>query len=868
MKEQNVVEIEQIIAKNQIFYAHRNQANSTSKNSTEEKAPELLKEHTDRCYYYFKQLYRDKNLKDIFENFQKEFLSELSEQGEELFYKMLVNTVIFHDLGKINPAFQQIRMRNHTIKSAAVSCLDGPNHSLLSAAIYIDYFFEEIQKDNLSQEEKESLHVLMLANAYVISRHHGNLTPFENFLQEFYEGGKLYGIFEGMQEGEFSSLYQGPFYKKGLNKSNLSKRNQRYLERFFEGKSLELSLYTYIRFLFSILVFCDYYATTEYENGIRITDFGNVKDIHAFNDQYEQSELLKSIRAFHPDAYEDDGKDINILRKCMFYEVEQNLMKHKQNRLYYIEAPTGGGKSNLAMNCSFKLLNERIKKIIYVYPFNTLVEQNYDSLEKIFGNTDIFKEIAVINSITPIKMKSDKNRQFMEDSEKEENIRFYQQALLDRQFLNYPFILTTHVNLFQMMFGSEREAAISFYQLSGSVIVLDEIQSYKNIIWTEIMMFLECYSRLLNMKVIIMSATLPRLDMLTGNKENVVHLIQNPSRYFEDSRFKGRVKICYDLLHSDQKTDIEELYTHILNHAGAGRKILVEFIKKKQAEDFYWKMKEGESSDFVVLCMTGDDNQIDRKRILKQISKKTDQGIVLIATQVVEAGVDIDMDIGYKDISKLDSDEQFLGRINRNFKRDGVTYFFNLDNAQTIYSQDFRMNRQYTLQEEKMKEILEKKDFHTYYDCVLKALQNGRNSLLNEKGISYFIKEQVGKLDFVEVSERMRLIEDDQWDLSVYLARVIEDEQGNKLNGMELWNRYKELLMNQTMEYARKQVELSEVRSKMNYFIYRIRKNSDLLYSDRIGELYCIEDAEKYFENGRLNKELLISQGAIFVDML
>lgn len=56
MKEQNVVEIEQIIAKNQIFYAHRNQANSTSENSTGEKAPELLKEHTDRCYYYFKQL--------------------------------------------------------------------------------------------------------------------------------------------------------------------------------------------------------------------------------------------------------------------------------------------------------------------------------------------------------------------------------------------------------------------------------------------------------------------------------------------------------------------------------------------------------------------------------------------------------------------------------------------------------------------------------------------------------------------------------------------------------------------------------------------------------------------------------------------
>ena len=119
---------------------------------------------------------------------------------------------------------------------------------------------------------------------------------------------------------------------------------------------------------------------------------------------------------------------------------------------------------------------------------------------------------------------------------------------MDRQFLNYPFILTTHVNLFQIMFGCEREAAISFYQLAGSVVVLDEIQSYKNVLWTEIMMFLQCYSRLLNMKIIIMSATLPKLDMLTGNHEKVVNLIENPEKYFQDARFKKRVALSYELL--------------------------------------------------------------------------------------------------------------------------------------------------------------------------------------------------------------------------------------------------------------------------------------------------------------------------------
>ena len=72
--------------------------------------------------------------------------------------------------------------------------------------------------------------------------------------------------------------------------------------------------------------------------------------------------------------------------------------------------------------------------------------------------------------------------------------------------------------------------------------------------------------------------------------------------------------------------------------------------------------------------MTGDDNCVDRERILRCIKTQgfEQTGYILIATQVVEAGVDIDMDIGYKDISTLDSEEQFMGRINRNAKREGI----------------------------------------------------------------------------------------------------------------------------------------------------------------------------------------------------
>lgn len=850
-----IIPIEDIIVKPELFYAHCDRGNG--------KNPEILKEHVDRCYHYFEELWEHKNFKAVFENFQKELAPELSDEGIKLFYSLIVNVIIFHDCGKINPRFQSIKMKNTLKKWTAIDCLDGTKHSILSAAIYFDYFYEKIQESLLSKDEKNMIHVFMLVNAYVISRHHGNLSGFEAFLEEFQQNRQLADIFSCMNQGDFTEVYHGPFCKRDRHMMNMPRQNTRIYHSFLEKQSSHAGLYTYIRFLFSVLVSCDYYATSEYDNGIQMSAFGTIENTE-FATQYEQSERVKQIRRLNPESCVDDKKDINILRNRMFYEAEQTLLKNKDTNIAFIEAPTGAGKSNLAMNCSLKLLDKNINKIFYVYPFNTLVEQNYDTLEKIYGQTDIFKSIAVINSITPIPLNG--TRKFWENLDKEENEKFYQKALLDRQFLNYPFILTTHVNLFQIMFGCEREAAISFYQLAGSVVVLDEIQSYKNVLWTEIMMFLQCYSRLLNMKIIIMSATLPKLDMLTGNHEKVVNLIKNPEKYFQDARFKKRVALSYELLYPDRKTEMKELYAHVLGQAQKGRKLLMEFITKTSAEKFYHMLTESGREDLQIFCMTGDDNQIDRKRILREMdTADKDKAVILVATQVVEAGIDIDMDIGYKDISKLDSEEQFIGRINRNFKRKGVVYFFDMDNESGIYKEDYRVDTAYTLRKDEMKQLLADKKFGKYYDYILKGIRKYRNDRKNENGIEAFV-DNVKKLDFVWISQKMKLIDkNDDWKMSVYFAREITTDTGEIIDGKQVWERYRELLSDMTMNYAKKQILLSEVKSKMSYFIYQIKIDNSLDYNDRIGELYLIEDAEQYFENGRLNTDKFYSQGNLFV---
>ena len=78
------------------------------------------------------------------------------------------------------------------------------------------------------------------------------------------------------------------------------------------------------------------------------------------------------------------------------------------------------------------------------------------------------------------------------------------------------------------------------------------------------------------------------------------------------------------------------------------------------------------------------------------------------------------MDIGYKNISKLDSEEQFLGRINRSCKKEGIAYFFEVDEASDIYKDDVRLSESIVLKDVNMQKILE-------LNCLINIIRSIRN---------------------------------------------------------------------------------------------------------------------------------------------
>ena len=829
-------------------------------------AKETLQEHTGRCQKYFERLLDKEKMKDSLDKMEPILTGDTDRKYADWFWQALRDVITFHDTGKINPVFQRDAMKNKAFKNINIPNLNEKNHAALSAYIYLDYQIARLEQlDKMMPIElgtKIYLYEIVCMNAYLIMKHHSDLNNFEEFINAVNTSGKLSNIDQQMLKKSYQQLYKGKFskmpvssYEGILNRAKKGTEDRRFVK------------YIYTRLVFSLLTASDYYATNEYMTGTEIKEFGSVKEIADLRDAFEKTERMQTIRAFCPEMAADDGRDINYLRNMLFHEAERNLEKCAGEDIFYLEAPTGCGKSNVGFNCSFRLAENGMGKIFYVYPFNNLVEQNKSSLEELFQGQNIFEKAAVVNSITPIQ-RDEKNAGNQEEFEQNWCECNWSKSLLDRQFLNYPIILTTHVNLFQTMFGTEREAVFGFHQLVGSVIVLDEIQSYKNAIWTEIMMSLQYYCKYMNCKVLIMSATLPDLALLTGKSEGVQRLIQNRSLYFNDPRFHNRVEISYELL-NNKDFDEDMLYEHVKQQAKAKKRILIEFIQKEMAYRFFDRLASDMEIDAAIDRMTGDDNSVDREKILGHIKTGNfeQSGYILVATQVIEAGIDIDMDIGYKDISTLDSEEQFMGRINRNYHREGIVYFFDLYPAKHIYGEnDYRISEVFTLQSSQMQQILREKSFFDYYSQVMSVIKKNRNDSSDSMGINAFMNE-IGLLNYRKVKKRMQLIEEDNWRMSVFLARTIVLEDGETIDGAELWSQYKEILTYPPKDYAKFRIQLSEISSKLNLFIYQIKKNSNITYSDRVGEIYYMENGADFFVDDRLDKKKLEGEGGLFIEL-
>lgn len=840
-----------------------------------EKVPETLEEHTGKVVERACWLINQHQLEGVIDHLVTEIAGNKSEGMQEELKRMFVAVFVFHDTGKVNDNFQCQRMLNQLFKKRKTEILVPPyGHSFLGSWLYLSFILDRICKEvDLPEAEKKCLFVYAFFFSYIIRQHHSCVLEDANeeaFLESFA------GCYEELQTYLSKWGFRGDWIRiESVFKNITGIRNAK--EKMQRDS---FALYALIKLNFSLLTAADYLATHEYMNGYRIEDAGifqnrqRIKEmIFHFRGYKHNRTIYEHLEGFvFSQPQEKSGDHLNRLRTEMAVEVIQTIRKHPDDWLFYIEAPTGGGKTNLSMLALTELMeiHPEIQKVFYVFPYTTLVTQTFQTLKAALGLAS--SELIELHSKAVIQ----------ENSESKEDGLYgdKQQDYIDRLFALFPVCVLSHVKFFDILKSNRKEANYLFHRLANSVVVLDELQSYNPLLWDKMYYLIEHYARLFQIRFILMSATLPKIGKLhvpLKDKTDFVDLLPQAKSYIQNPNFAQRVEFRFDLFR--EKTEIEHLAGFVLkkseeysrkNITNGTVHAIIEFIYKKSASEFYAQI-QGENYFDEVFVLSGTVLEPRRREIINYLKNPASRGknILLITTQVVEAGIDIDMDLGFKNISLIDSDEQLAGRVNRNALKTGCeVYLFRLDEARVLYGGDkrYQIVRE-QISAEEYERILREKDFGRLYELVFEKIDSLNKEVYVQNFRSEFLRHVEG-LDYQQVDRNFQIIEQRNETVFVPLNIPIEVNsavQGMKeklfsdkeleflnvygvvpmngrLDGKEVWKVYEYLIENKD----RKNFDLSgQVDLKMMQRILSCFTFSLVCYSNELQELKCGMGEEK-----------------------
>jgi len=772
--------------------------------------------------------------------------------------RLFVNALIYHDYGKVNENFQIDKMQDKAFFNGNETNTIGSQHSILSAYVFLNVHLKEITENkSLSTSEANFLIISTYLFSNPILKHHSSF--FEHQID--FDDKKIIAL-EPYLKLFKSELTTGTKHLMG----NISKSINRIKKSFEANESSYFSVYALLKLNFSLLTASDYYATNDFMGDMAVNDFGLINNdfkkqlFENFSNNPKTSyngDLLRRIKHFNQLRFEElqerNNKNLNQLRQKMAAEAITTLRQNIDKKLFYLEAPTGGGKTNMSFACALELLksDERLNKVFYVFPFTTLITQTFKSI----------KETLQIDNDNVIQLHS---KGGFHTSEKEEN----QDGLygnkklnyINNLFINYPFTLLSHIKFFNILKGNGKDVNYILHRLSNSVVIIDELQTYTPKHWDKIIYFINHYAKHFNIRFIIMSATLPKIDKLSKEaKGKVEALIPNKQKYFTNPNFKGRVTFDFSLLGKSGRETIEltelsnvvyhELENYAANNDNSSNG-LVEFIIKKSASEFYQMVnKDDRFKDYHIFLISGTILEPRRQEIINAIKEKIYQKTLVITTQVIEAGVDIDMDIGFKDRSLVDSDEQLAGRVNRNASKNNCKVFiFNYDREVKIYGKDKRYDQEKKLSKTDYEAILNAKDFDKYYDKVHGVINKLNKSEIYENLHDYLnnfkqfnfrkIDEEFKLIDTKTISVFVPLSVDKKWFSANELSFLsnFEFDFSESISGASVFRFYEQILKSE-QTFLEKIIDKKQIAGLMSKFIFSIYSDSSLqkellLYSD------------------------------------
>ena len=400
------------------------------------------------------------------------------------------------------------------------------------------------------------------------------------------------------------------------------------------------------RMLFSCLVDADFLDTEEFMDEASSALRKNKATLNDLLPLLEDK--LKELKS------KADLSDVNVIRN----KVLQQCIKMADTSIgfYSLTVPTGGGKtlSSLAWAMKHAIRNGQ-KRIIIAIPYTSIIVQTASVLRSIFGEENVLEHHSNVN---PEQIK-DKNLQ--------------EKMKLATENWDYPIIVTTNVQLFESLFGNKPSVCRKLHNIVNSVVILDEVQTLPMDYLQPVVDSMKSFNKMFDVSFLFTTASQPVLSgLIEGCNpratfkgiDQIAEIIPDDFKLHDKLR---RVKLS---IYNEGKT-----YDEVAELLSKHKRVLFIVNTRRDAKELYKRLpQEGVTLHLSkMMCPEHICETIDT--IKNSLKKESNEIIRIVSTQLIEAGVDMDFPVVFREEAGLDSILQAAGRCNREGKQESSTTF-------------------------------------------------------------------------------------------------------------------------------------------------------------------------------------------------
>ena len=479
----------------------------------------------------------------------------------------------------------------------------------------------------------------------------------------------------------------------------------------------------YTRMLFSCLVDADFLDTEDFMAAGKVGREG-FASLDTLLERLQKSLEEKFLKPKTEKEKQKRQLPINEKRSAL---LAQSIAagKEAKGNLYRLTIPTGGGKtiSSLAFALHYAAHAKRKRKrIIYVIPYTSIIEQNAAVFRELLGEENVVEHHQHVDYDDA--QDTDMNRK-----------------RLATENWDAPVIVTTNVQFFESLFSNRPSKCRKLHNLAESIVIFDEAQMIPLDYLRPSLAAIEALVRHYACTAVLCTATQPPLGQFFS--EDMQPLEICPA-LMENAAFFRRTKIS---LREGTMTE-EELAEEMAAHAQA----LCIVNVKKTAQHVFDLLEEEEGNYHLSTNLY----PVHREQVLEEIRERLKDGkpCRVISTSLVEAGVDLDFPCVYREINGLDSIVQAAGRCNREGRRtaeESVVHVFSLEklarNAQLAARLTKLVAREYG--DDMANPLAIQRYFEELYDV------SGPVRLDKEE-----IMDKIEEWAFADVAEKFRFIAD------------------------------------------------------------------------------------------------------------